>query len=221
MGKPTIDQILNSLTNEVLMGRAYLTIADGLKDWDPIVLKCSPTFFGLSVEASLQMSQMYVAKLYDKTKGAITVKSLLDRAKIEASTFTHGTAQQVELAVKESQNRIDGLQGILKSIQKRRNEALAHLDPRTVVDPVGLATRAKLTIADLKKVFDETSIILNKVLCLWKDTYASLEFIGSDDYKTALELIADAKHAQVDRWEKEFPNTPCDFPRPNTPRRPY
>src|ERR1039458_8682357 len=60
VGKPTIDQILNSLTNEVLMGRAYLTIADGLKDWDPIVLKCSPTFFGLSVEASLQMSQMYV-----------------------------------------------------------------------------------------------------------------------------------------------------------------
>jgi hypothetical protein len=127
----------------------------------------------------------------------------------------------VSLAVKDSEGRIDGLREILKSVQKRRHEAIAHLDPRTVVDPVGLATRAKLTIADLKKVFDETSIILNKVLRLWKDTYASLEFIGSDDYETALELIADAKHAQVDKWEEEFPNTPCDFPRPNTPRRPY
>jgi HEPN superfamily AbiU2-like protein len=221
VGKPTIDQILNSLTNEVLPGRAYLTMADGLKDADPVVLKCSPTFFGLSIEACLQMSQIYVAKLYDKTKGAITAKSLLDRAKLEAPTFKHGTAHQVSLAVKDSQNRIDGLQGILKSVQTRRNEAIAHLDPRTVIDPVGLASRAKLTIADLEKIFDETSIILNKVLCLWKDTYASLEFIGGDDYETALELIADAKHAQVDRWEREFPNTTCDFPRPNTPRRAY
>jgi hypothetical protein len=93
VGKPTIDQILNSLTNEVLLGRAYLAIANGLKDADPVVLKCSPTFFGLSIEASLEMSQMYVAKLYDKTNGAITVKSLLDRAKLEAPTFKHRNAR--------------------------------------------------------------------------------------------------------------------------------
>ena len=34
MGKPTLDQILVSLKNEVLMGRAYLTIAKGLQRAD-------------------------------------------------------------------------------------------------------------------------------------------------------------------------------------------
>ncbi len=220
MGKPTIDQILVSLKNEVMLGRAYLTIANGLRDADAVVFKSSPTFFGLAFEASLQMSQMYAAKLYDKTSKPVTVKSLLDRAKLEAATFKHGTPEQVSLAVKDAEKRIAGLHDILVSVQKRRNEAIAHLDPGTVVDPAGLESRAKLTIPDLTKVFDETSAVLNGVMRLWQDTYAYLEFIGSDDYKTALELIAEAKHAQVDKWEKEFPNVPCDFPRPQTPRRP-
>src|SRR5208337_5680592 len=101
--------------------------------------------------------------------------------------------EQVSLAVKDAEKRIAGLQDILVSVQKRRNEAIAHLDPGTVVDPAGLESRAKLTIPDLKKVFDETSAVLNGVMRLWQDTYAYLEFIGSDDYKTALELIAEAK----------------------------
>jgi hypothetical protein len=63
MSEPSIDQILANLINEVLLGRAYLTIANGLKDADPVVLKSSPTFFGLTIEAALQMSQMYAAKL--------------------------------------------------------------------------------------------------------------------------------------------------------------
>jgi hypothetical protein len=221
VSKPSIEQILTSLTNEVLLGRAYLTIASGLKDADPVVLKASATFFGLTIEASLQMSQMYAAKLYDQTKGAVTVESLLDRAKLGAATFKNGTPDDILLVVKSATTRIAGLQDILRSIQKRRHEVIAHLDPRTVTDPVGLATRAKLTISDLRKVFDETSAVLNDVMRLWHDTYAHMEFIGSDDYKTSLDLIADAKHAQVDRWEKEFPDKPCDFPRPRTARRPW
>ena len=219
MFKPSIDQILANLINEVLLGCAYLTIANGLKDADPIVLKSSATFFGLTIEASLQMSQMYAAKLYDQTKGAVTVKTLLDRAKLEAGTFKNGTPSEVSLVAKSATTRIARLQGILKSIQKRRHEALAHLDPRTVIDPVGLATRAKLTISDLRKVFDETSAVLNDVMRLRQDTYAHMDLIGSDDYKTCLDLIADAKHAQVDRWEEQFPDKPCDFPRPRTARR--
>jgi hypothetical protein len=221
MSKPSIDQILANLINEVILGRAYLTIANGLRESDPVVLKSSPTFFGLTIEASLQMSQMYAAKLYDQTKGAVTVESLLERAKLGAATFKNGTPDDVSLVVASATSRIAGLQDIIRSIQKRRHEALAHLDPRTVIDSVGLATRAKLTISDLRKVFDETSAVLNDVMRLWQDTYAHMEFIGSDDYETSLELIAEAKHAQVDKWEKQFPDKPCDFPRPRTPRQPW
>jgi hypothetical protein len=162
---------------------------------------------------------MYAAKLYDQTTGAVTVQTLLERAKLEAASFKNGTPEQVSAAVEDAESRIARLQDILKSVQKRRHEAIAHLDKRTVIDPVGLATRAKLTISDLEKVFAETNTILNKLSALWNGVFGDLTLIGDDDYKSVMELISDAKHAQVDRWEKDFPNTPCDFPRPKTPRR--
>ena len=167
MGKPTIDQILVGLKNEVMLGRAYLTIANGLRDADAVVFKSSPTFFGLAFEASLQMSQMYAAKLYDKTSKAVTVKSLLDRAKLESATFKHGTPEQVSLAVKDAEKRIAGLQDILVSVQKRRNEAIAHLDPGTVVDPAG--SRKSRQAYDSRP---QKSVRRDQCCCQWG--YASL-----------------------------------------------
>lgn len=213
--KPTIGQILARLRHEVLFGRAYLTIAKGLAEADPVVLQASQTFFGLTLQASLQMSQMLAAKLYDKTKGSVTIRLLLNEALSKAGTFKHGTASQVCAAVKGASLRVAGLDSILASVEVRRNQAIAHLDPRSVADPAGLAVRAKLTFADLEKVFSETGRILNEISVLWDDTSAVMELIGSDDFKSALELIADAKHAQVDRWESEF-KEPCPFRRPRS-----
>jgi hypothetical protein len=144
MSKPTLDQILPSLKGEVMLGRAYLTVANGLKDGDSVVIGTAPTFFGLMLQSSLDSSLLFAAKLYDKTKGAITVKSLLHEAKSKAGTFKNGTSAQVFLAVKNSTDRITGIEAILNAVQKRRNEALAHLDAETVINPAGLDTSAKL-----------------------------------------------------------------------------
>ena len=168
--KPTINQIVTNLKNEVLFGKTYLGIAKGLAGADPVVLSTSRTFFGLTLEACLQMSQMFAAKLYDKTSGAVTVKSLLDAAQSQAGMFKHGTPQEVSEAVKEAETRIAALVPILKSVQDRRNQALAHLDPRTVTNPAALDVNAKLTLADLEKVFAETGAILNEFSRLWQDT---------------------------------------------------
>lgn len=53
--KPAIDQILASLKHEVIFGKAYLELATGLAGADPVVLNTSRTFFGLTLEAALQM----------------------------------------------------------------------------------------------------------------------------------------------------------------------
>jgi hypothetical protein len=107
------------------------------------VLNTSRTFFGLTLEACSQMSQMFAAKLYDKTSGAVTVKSLLDAAQSQAGMFKHGTPQEVSAAVKEAETRVAALVPILKSVQDRRNQALAHLDSRTVTNPAALDVNAK------------------------------------------------------------------------------
>jgi hypothetical protein len=213
--KPSIDQILDGLKREVVLGRAYLTIARGLAGADPVVLQTAQTFFGLTLEASLQVSQMFAAKLYDKTRGAVTVTSLLARCLLDASTFKNGTPAQVSQAVTTANARIAGLASILTSVQDRRNQAIAHLDPRTVANPTALAANAKLTLVDLEKLFGETGRIINDVSVLWHDTSAIIDLFGSEDYRSALDLIAEAKHAQADRWEAAY-HEPCPFPRPRS-----
>jgi hypothetical protein len=218
--KPTISEILTSLKHEVVFGKAYLRIAKGLGEADPVVLHTASTFFGLTVEAFLLMAQMFAAKLYDKTSGAVTVKSLLEAAQAQVGNVPYGTAQEVDSAIKEAKVRIDSLGTILKSIQNRRNQSLAHLDPRTVKDPAGLAKSAKLTLADLGKVFDQTGAILNEFSRLWEDTTTMMRLVDDEDYTGALNRIAEAKHAEADKYEAEF-KVPAPFPRPKAPKNPW
>jgi len=215
--KPTIDQILSNLKNEVVLGKAYLTIGKGLAGTDPVVLNTARAFFGLTREACLQMSQMFAAKLYDKTAGTVTVKSLLNVARSQAGKFKFGSPQEVSAVVKEAESRIAALIPILKSVQDRRNQALAHLDPRTVTNPEELDANAKLTVADLERIFEETGSVLNEFALLWQDVTSIMQLIDDEDYTSALDLIADAKHAQADKYEAEF-KEPCPFPRPRKPK---
>jgi len=74
---PTLKQILGALEKQVLVGRTYLDTATGLLKADPVLLHVSPTFFGLTIDGSLELSQMTVARLYDETRRTITVPKML------------------------------------------------------------------------------------------------------------------------------------------------
>jgi hypothetical protein len=105
------------------------------------------------------------------------------------------------------------LEPTLKSVAKRRNEYLAHLDASTILFPGALSTTAKLTLDELEEIFDETGRILNDVSYLVSDLSSDFTMIGWDDYEHALHLIADAKCAQVRQYEAEFKEK-APFPRP-------
>jgi hypothetical protein len=214
--KPTIEEILASLQNEVILGKAYVAIAKGLKTADPVVMQTAQTFFSLTVEASLQVAQMLAAKLFDTHSWAVTVSTLLSAAAGQAGSFRNGNPHH---AIANLRTRIARLNPILTSLQKRRNEELAHLDPATVIDPQALSTRAQLTITDLLTVFDEAGTILNEISILYNGMNRIFELFGSDDYQTALKLIADAKNAQADQYEKEFKES-WPYPRPRSDTKP-
>jgi hypothetical protein len=50
---------------------------------------------------------------------------------------------------------------------------LAHLDPNTIADPNALAARAKLTMPDLDRAFNDTEQILLKLTCCPMEQSAS------------------------------------------------
>jgi hypothetical protein len=195
------------------VGRTYLETAEGLLKSDPVLLQTAPTFFGLSIDGSLELAQMAIARLFDRTRGTMTVPTLLDRADMEAGSFQHALAPEVRATITESKKVVFELEPVLGSIRERRKGWLAHLDPQTIADPGSLEARAKLTIPDLQRAFKETENILLKLSSLYDGTIGELKYIGGDDYEVALDWIRRAKCAFIAKYEQEFKET-WNGPRP-------
>lgn len=213
MADPTFKQIVDALKNQVLIGHSYLAVAKGLLEADPVILQTAPTFFGLTTDGALEVAQMALARLYDKTGGAVTIEKMLARATQELGLFQRGSKQEVSTAITNSRHAMEDLKPVLAAIRRRRNEWLTHLDPRTVADPKALAAQAKLTLPDLERAFHETEEILIRLSCLYDGTVGELKFIGGDDYKMAVDWIRRAKCAWIERYEQEF-HTEWTGPRP-------
>lgn len=82
---------------------------------------------------------MAVARLYDKTKGAVTIRTMLRDAAEQLPTFQNATPKEAEEAILKAALRVIAIQPILDAIRRRRNAWLAHLDPDTVTNPAALA----------------------------------------------------------------------------------
>lgn len=200
---------------EVVYGRTHLQIAKAIRAADPVVIHTAKTFFGLSHYAHLDAAQMYAAKLHDKTRDAITVRTALDEAERLAGTFPNVSSEQVRTVVAASRAMLKEFEKILAAIEGRRNEYLAHLDAKTISDPTSLNTRAALTIDQLDQLFVETGNILNDISQLHHGTFSVLELLDSQDYENVFNLIAQAKCAQANEYEKEF-KEPWPFERPKS-----
>src|SRR2546426_4645176 len=147
------------------------------------------------MDGSLELAQMAVARLYDRTSGAVTMQKMLGRAALEIASFQRGTKQEVSEAIANSEKVVVELEPVLAAIRQRRNEWLAHLDPRTVADPKALAAQAKLTIPDLERAFRETEEMLVKLSCFYDGTFGDLEFIGGGEYEKTKDWVSPGKRA--------------------------
>lgn len=206
--KPDIDQIAGSLANEVLVGSACLKIAQGLQNADRAVLGTARIFFFLALEGNLQLAQIYAARLFDRTAGAISVHSFILEAKTWAAELSdREEAAAAAQAISSAESRIASLKPILSSLLRRRNQALAHLDPTTVVDPDHLDQSAALTLPELEKVFVETVMIFNEINVLRTGITSNVEFVGVEDYQMALTLISEAKCARTEIRGRPFKQT--------------
>jgi hypothetical protein len=150
LGKLTIEQFLRAVEHQILFGKTYLAIAKGLLAAEPVVFGAAPTFFGLASEGSIDLAQMAIARLYDRGQ-RVTVRRMLDEAKLQIKSFKKGTPQQVMAVIAKSKTAVLNLEPVLSAIRERRNKWLAHLDTETVRDPQALSAKTKLTVGDLDR----------------------------------------------------------------------
>ena len=104
LGQPTFKQILDALKRQVLFGKSYMGVAKGLSQADPVIMQTASTFFGLTMDGSLELAQMAIAKLYDRTKGAVTIPVMLARAVNEIGSFQNGDREEIIQAIKNAAN---------------------------------------------------------------------------------------------------------------------
>jgi len=202
--RPDVKQLLNALMREVLLGNTHLSIANGLREADPVVLDTAGVFFGLTLTAHLEAAQMHAAKLFDTHRGAETIDTLLATAGQNTHLFANRNPQEVRAAVRSAKHRVRGLDHVMNAVRVRRNKMLAHLDPETVLDPVKLLRDGRLTHDDLLKIFGVAGEIVNEISRLYMDATQLTRFPKHDDYKHALGLVADAKCAEIRKYEDEY-----------------
>ncbi len=199
--RPAVKQLLNGLMREVLLGNTHSAIVNGLREADPVVLDTAGVFFGLTITAHLEVTQMYAAKLFDTHPSAETIHTLLRTAEQNTHLFTNGSPEEVRKVVRAARQRVGGLGPAMKAVRTRRNKVLAHLDPEAIHDPAKLAQDAKLTLDDLLKVFETAGEIVNEISRLYMDATHLTTFPFQDDNKHVLKLVAEAKCAEIRKYD--------------------
>jgi hypothetical protein len=201
--RPDLKLLLRALANEVINGTAHLRIVTGLRDADPVVLGTASYFFGLTIRAHLEAAQMYAAKLFDISRGAETIHTLVAAAEQNTQLFGNGNPREVDMAVRAACQRIKRLDPVMRAVRSRRNKVLAHLAPETVRDPVKVARDARLTLKDLSKILDTAGRIVNLISMLYSNEAHLIRFPFDDDYKLVLERITESECSRIRKYENE------------------
>lgn len=213
-------KVMEKLIEEVVVGKTHLMIGRGLADvvhTDEVIARVSPVFWGFTIWAHLDVAQLIAFKLFDKRKGTMTVEYLLGLASQHAGSFQKATPAEVKKITDNCRSKIDELRPALKPLETKRNRILAHRDPTIATDRQKLIAQTEVKIADLERAFETASEILDRVSVAFSNTSHAYDLLEGDDYDYAIQMIADAKHHQADKFEEEHGGT-APFPRPKRPQ---
>ena len=200
-------KLLDRLMQQVVLGKAHLSIWRGLANAlgsEPDVAHAAPGFFGLTLQAHLEASLLYAARLFDTHPEAVTVKSLLRLAEENASRFENARPEEVVKSVVQGTSDIRSQETSLSAVKTRRDKALAHLDPKTISDPGKVGEQSKLTIKELEDLFGTAEKILNNMSAKYRGVTSFTELLDKDDYENVVRLVKLAKRTQKEEFEREF-----------------
>lgn len=213
-----LGKALDRVIETVVLAKAHLKISRDLGRTlheDPAILHVAPAFWGLSLNAHLDAAQLYAAKLFDKRPGTISIEHLLETVEQLKDQFPHGTPEQMEEVVQRARAQIADLRTQhLSKIAAKRNRVLAHMDQKIVADPEKFAKDVQVAVPDLIAVFGTAESVLNELTERLRDASQWFDLLGTDDYRSVVKLVADAKCAQIRDYESRHGRWPDDHVRP-------
>jgi HEPN superfamily AbiU2-like protein len=214
-----VEKILARLKESVVMGKAHLSIGRGLAEaftQDPIIGSVAHVFWGMTITAHLDAAQLLAFKLFDSQPRSMTLEYLLELS-MDGVTFQKAKPEQVLELISTQRARITSIRPRLAPIDAKRNRIIAHADPTVITDPEKIGKQTRVTFDDLDSIFKIAGQILNNVSVAFHDVSSVFDLADVDDYQSVIQRVADAKHEEADKYEREFKET-APFPRPKTAR---
>jgi hypothetical protein len=79
---------------------------------------------------------------------------------------------------------------LLKALNLRRNQSIAHMDPTTIVNPDQYVKDGFVRTGDLAELLEQTGLILNRLSMLYRGVSLALDIANAGDYRKALDLMS-------------------------------
>ena len=177
------------LLTDLQYARASFVISCNLPRAHPAVVAIAPFFFELTANRHADAVNLHATKLYDSSR-RLSVPGLLALALKQAGTFKHASTSEVRKEVAIARRIILRFAPLLKALNLRRNQSIAHMDPTTIVNPDRYVKEGFVRTRDLAELLEQTGLILNRLSMLYRGVSLALDIANADDYRKALDLMA-------------------------------
>lgn len=205
MSKPDeyLDRLLTRLTNECLNGLVHYQNWKLLNDFfrdQPEVAETAGAFFESTAHAHIDSATLRLYRLIDKTKGAVSIYTLLRFAKRNPGAFKAGTESDVTAAVEKAESLLAEVEGLLDHFQEQRNGYFVHISGAYFSEPARSVTEEyPVTFRDVYDSFVLVGKMLNAFRAPHSDSETLMEVFGVEDAFRSLVL-----HLEVGKryeWE--------------------
>jgi len=185
----TFSETLIWLLTDLQYARASFVISCDLPRAHPAVIATAPFFFQLTANRHADAVNLHATKLYDSSR-RLSIPGLLSLASKQAGTFNHASASEVRKEVAIARRIVVRFAPLLRALNLRRNQSIAHMDPTTIVNPDQYIKDGFVRTGDLADLLEQTGLILNRLSMLYRGVSLALDIANAGDYRRALDLMS-------------------------------
>ena len=218
--------LLEALAGELVEANIHYKLHKNLIESVPdfsTELNQSPAFWSLTVKSHLDVSLYRLCKVYDQHSKSLNLKNLLDtikkniglfdvenfRERLKKNPFVESLSEDFR---KPSKKQLEKDLAFVSSkenplvdtlINKWRNNLLAHIGARPIVNEQNIPDQYPLKTEDIEILLKTGMSILNKYSSLFVANTYSSQIVGHDDYKFVLKSIRENLNLIEQRFEQE------------------
>jgi len=219
-----LNNLVEALSSEIVYAnihfRLYKDITGSVEFENE--LNQSKAFWGLTIQAHLDVAVFRLCKIYDKQPKSLNLEKLLKTigenlhlfavASFKERQGNHpliDSLSELERVPDPTQLQIDleyvsNENTLVKKLQYWRNNYIAHISETISRQSIDIASGNPLTVDEISELIEKSSEIFNRYSSLFNATSHSTLIVGHDDFKWVLKSVRAHKELLEEQFRKEY-----------------